>query len=293
MPSVLCFGETLWDILPTGPVPGGAPMNVALHLHQRGTPVHILSRVGQDDYGARLRAYLSERGLPLDGLQTDPQQPTGTVTVNDEDVSEISYEIHQPVAWDHIEADHTAQTLVREADWLVFGSLAARSAGTRATLQQLLPLARGKVFDVNFRPPHYGQDSVLPLLRAADLVKTNHHELAEIAGWLGLAGDLVTQAQGLRREMDLRGLIVTRGAQGALFCDAEGWYDFPGYRVTVADTIGSGDAFLAGFLHQYLQGAAPVAALDYGCALGALVASRAGANPVLTEEQISDFRGKA
>lgn len=265
-------------------------MNVALHLHQRGTPVHLLSRVGQDAYGARLRAYLAERGLPLDGLQTDPEQPTGTVTVNDADVSEISYEIHQPVAWDYIAADAAAQALVAGSDWLVFGSLVARSAASREALHTLLPLAGGKVFDVNFRPPHYSPDTVLPLLRAADIVKTNHHELAEIAGWLGLAGDLTAQAEGLRTALDLRALIVTRGAQGALCCEAAGISAFPGYRVEVVDTIGSGDAFLAGFLHRYLAGSPTPQALDYGCALGALVAAQAGANPLLTEARIELFR---
>ena len=48
MKSVICFGEVLWDILPTGQQPGGAPFNVAVHLHQLGQPVELISRVGDE-----------------------------------------------------------------------------------------------------------------------------------------------------------------------------------------------------------------------------------------------------
>ena len=46
-PIIACFGEILWDILPTGRQPGGAPFNVAVHLHQLGLPVRFISRGGQ------------------------------------------------------------------------------------------------------------------------------------------------------------------------------------------------------------------------------------------------------
>ncbi len=47
-----------------------------------------------------------------------------------------------------------------------------------------------------------------------------------------------------------------------------------GYKVQVADTIGSGDAFLAGFYSQHVSGALPDASLDFACRIGAFVASK-------------------
>ncbi len=68
MSAFLCFGEVLFDGLPTGPVVGGAPLNVALHLHQWGQSTHIASALGPDAHAETLRAFLTERGFPLAGL---------------------------------------------------------------------------------------------------------------------------------------------------------------------------------------------------------------------------------
>ena len=57
------------------------------------------------------------------------------------------------------------------------------------------------------------------------------------------------------------------------------FYVTPGYTVTVADTIGSGDAFLAGFLHQLLKGAGIEEALSFASAVGAFIATKSGACP--------------
>ncbi len=46
---VVCFGETLWDVLPDGKQPGGAPMNVAYHLGKLGKNPAVISRVGKDE----------------------------------------------------------------------------------------------------------------------------------------------------------------------------------------------------------------------------------------------------
>ncbi|MDB5205493.1 MAG: hypothetical protein JWR72_568, partial [Flavisolibacter sp.] len=55
---VVCFGEVLWDILPSGPLPGGAPMNVAYHLKKLGINPALITKVGRDDYGRKLTAIL-------------------------------------------------------------------------------------------------------------------------------------------------------------------------------------------------------------------------------------------
>ena len=62
-----------------------------------------------------------------------------------------------------------------------------------------------------------------------------------------------------------------------------------GYKVKVADTVGSGDSFLAGLLYQLFTGNSPQNAIDFACALGALVAQNEGANPKITKEEIEKF----
>ena len=75
--NVVCFGEILWDILQTGTVPGGAPMNVAYHLKKLGAAPALITRVGNDDWGKRLMALMSANDITTDYFQVDPTLETG------------------------------------------------------------------------------------------------------------------------------------------------------------------------------------------------------------------------
>lgn len=55
--EIVCFGETLWDLVPSGKMPGGAPMNVAVHLAYAGYHSCIISRVGHDIFGKELVSF--------------------------------------------------------------------------------------------------------------------------------------------------------------------------------------------------------------------------------------------
>jgi fructokinase len=281
--TVACFGEILWDVLPTGKQPGGAPFNVAVHLHQLSQPVRLISRVGADAWGNELRAFAEAQGLDSGLLQTDAVYPTGVVHANVADAYEVTYEIGQPVAWDYLEASAAAEAAVAAAAAFVFGTLAARQAGTRDTLFRLLDCTQFGVFDVNLRPPHYTRAVVEQLLASAKLVKMNHHELAEIGQWLGIEADETRALPALATRFGLQAVCVTKGAAGALLWTGGQLYHSPGVAVTVQDTIGSGDAFLAALLVGWLAGRAPQKMLDFACAAGALVATRQGATPAWAE----------
>ncbi|WP_375418786.1 carbohydrate kinase [uncultured Hymenobacter sp.] len=286
-PHAVCFGEALWDVLPAGRQPGGAPFNVAVHLHQLGQPARLISRVGDDDLGAELLAFLHERGLNTDFVPRDQTQPTGVVEANVGNRNEVTYNIVQPVAWDYIGYEERLRRLVAEADMLVFGSLAARSPATRETLYRLLPAARFRVFDVNLRPPHYAPEVVQHLLENSDLVKMNHHELTEILGWLGRGEADESALAWLAGRFELQAVCVTRGADGALLWTGGQLYRSPGVPVEVADTIGSGDAFLAALLVDWLAGQSPPQGLRRACAAGALVATQPGATPRISPADVA------
>lgn len=285
-PSVMCFGEALWDLLPDGPAPGGAPMNVALRLRQLGAEVALLSRVGRDELGQRLLDYLHSQGLDTCHVQIDEQQSTGTVQVDLSNPAEARYHIVQPSAWDFIAADEASAGRLKSCSAIVFGSLATRSNQSRETLLGLLNSPALKVFDVNLRPPFVDRDTIELLLRRCDWAKLNEHELAVIAGWCGIVGGVEEQIRRLAAHYRLHGVCVTEGGDGAtLFLKGE-FFTHPGFKVQVVDTVGSGDSFLATWLYFMLAGANPADALRRGCAMGAAVAASQGANPSIGRIQL-------
>lgn len=135
------------------------------------------------------------------------------------------------------------------------------------------------MLDINLRPPHYTRDLVIFLLERCDILKLNESELAQAGSWFNLPEGREAAVRALSRQFSIPTVIVTLGAAGATLLQQDQWYEHPGYQVTVADTIGSGDAFLAGFLSQTIAGAPPADALTFACAMGALVASYHGGCP--------------
>ena len=293
LPQIICFGEVLWDILPSGKLPGGAPMNVAIHLSYNGFAPLVISRVGNDDLGAELLEFLREKSILTQWIQTGQTHLTGVVKANISDKNEVTYKIVEPVAWDYIHYDEKVAKLVEESDMFIYGSLAARSHTTHETLLQYLKLAKYKVLDVNLRPPYYNPLLMKELLGFADVAKMNHQELEEIMGWYCVTGDEQEQMHFIKQEFQLQLLIVTRGDKGAAVLDDKGYTQHPGFAIEVEDTIGSGDAFLATFLTNYLKKESTEKALERACLLGAFVATQHGATPIYdpleVEKKAADF----
>ena len=264
-------------------------MNVAYQTNNLGMRSRMISRVGSDDLGLELRAFLQAKGVSTDLVQTDPTYPTGIVNVLLDEKGIPSYEIVQPAAWDHIELSATMLDTVQAADALVFGSLSCRSEQSRNTLLALLEKAPLRVFDVNLRQPFYTQALLEELLPKATLVKVNDIELDILANWYGMTGTESDQMAALRSKFGFDRIIVTKGEHGAACLSNAGYCSIPGVSVKVQDTIGSGDAFLSGFLSQYFAGANDQECLRFANAMGALTATKAGGTPSISQEEIQAF----
>jgi len=284
--SIVSYGEVLWDLLPSGKIAGGAPLNVAFHAKTFGLQASLVSRVGSDELGRELLLFLERKGIPIDMVQVDYTFSTGVVNVSLDAKGSPSYEIVTSVAWDHIHPTDEAKSAVSTADALVFGSLACRGNQTKKTLLELIELASLRVFDVNLRPPFFSKELIEELLLKANLVKMNDQELRIIAGWHHQLGTDTDKMKFIQGHYGLESLLVTAGADGAWFQNNQGLFYQAGYKVNVQDTIGSGDAFLGAFLSRYLTGAPPSECLDTACAAGAFVATKEGATPAYSPTEI-------
>ena len=277
--EIVCFGEVLWDILPSKTLPGGAPMNVAYHLKKLGNNPALITRVGIDDYGEKLVNLLSGSGLSVDNFQMDYSHPTGLVYAKTNDHNEVMYDIVHPSAWDFIQWHDGYEKLVEGAEYFVYGSLAARSNDARNTLYRLLDTDTTKVLDINLRPPHFNRSGIEYLLKKANILKVNIAELELITGWFGQLESIENRIEVIQEKFHIPKIIVTMGANGSVVNDKGHIYRHPGFKVKVVDTIGSGDSFLAGFLNQQLKSASAAQSLVFASALGALIATYPGACP--------------
>lgn len=289
--KIVCYGEVLWDIFPTKTKPGGAPMNVAYHLKKLGVESSIISRVCADEAGKKLLELLNEWGIPTVNCQIDQMHETGKVEAIASENNEMTYVIHQPVAWDYISSDPSYDKLVSSANAFVFGSLVTRNEISRDTLYRLLEKASYKVFDVNLRPPFYSVDTVKYLLEKCNLLKLNHSELDLIISWFHEQSDIEEESvRFLQKEFNIDEVIVTKGSKGATYYTSIESHSYPAFSITVQDTVGSGDSFLAAFLAKKVQNDTLETCMTYATALGAFVASHEGACPSYNIAQLIDFQ---
>ena len=290
-PFVVGLGELLWDEFPDGAGdtnrrPGGAPANVAFQCHQLGLAGRVASRVGDDPDGRELAAFLSEKGLQTDLIQTDAALPTGTVAVT-HGADGPEYEIRRPAAWDAIEATDALAAAVDGAAAVCFGSLAQRDRRSRRAIREVISVRDQRVlavFDVNLRQEFFTADVLNESLKRANVLKLNEAEVPVVAGLLGLPTDPALFLEAAADRWRLTAACVTRGADGCLVRIAGETAAVSSQPVTVADTVGAGDAFTAGLIFALLRHADAAASGAFANAVGGLVAGRDGAMPELRAE---------
>lgn len=283
--NVVIFGEMLWDCLPSGPVAGGAPMNVALNLHQLGLNSRLISAIGNDADGRNLLEFLNSFEIQTDLIQTNLEHETSRVLVDNSDPENIKYTIVSPVAWDFIHWNEEMDQAVEDADAFVFGSLGVRNTESLKTLLHLLRHPVLRIFDANLRPPFYDFEVIETLLGYADVLKINEDELEIFADYFKTEPTVESLCEYLDQHFPMEIICVTRGSKGALIYQKGVITEHSGYKVIVEDSIGSGDAFLSGFVKTYLDDKNPEEILDYACKLGAFVATQKGGTPRYSAER--------
>ncbi|WP_029010191.1 carbohydrate kinase family protein [Azospirillum halopraeferens] len=304
---ILSCGEALIDFLPapTGgaagyvPHPGGSPFNVAVGIARLGAPAGFLGGVSTDFFGDLLVGALARDGVDR-RFVVRSGAPTTLAFVSLPDGGEPRYAFYGTGAADRaLEAAALPADLgpVRAIHTGSF-SLAVEPVGT--ALGTLLARERGRRFlslDPNVRPAIIGDRDAFRrrldgLLGLVDLVKVSGADLdwldpglppeAVAERWLGLGPHLV---------------VVTGGAGGARAYRRGGSLAVAADPVTVVDTVGAGDAFMAGLLAGLHErgglgsgtlGAMPdaelAAVLRFANRVAALTCARPGADPPRRDE---------
>lgn len=271
--------------MPAGLFPGGAPFNVAYHLHQLGIDVKLISAVGRDRLGDELLRRLRQWGIDDAAIVRHHGLPTGNVIATVGAAGDAAYEITESVAWDQILVNEDAVRPAMSAAAVVFGSLAQRSPLNRAALERLLtvlPADALRVFDVNLRAPFDDIELVRRLANSANVLKLNAVEAARLVTGAGEEepGSEEPMARALAEHHDCATVCITCGGRGAGLLRQGTWYWEKGHKVDVVDTVGAGDAFLARLLAHLLAGdLSDAESLASATRHGEWVATQRGATP--------------
>ncbi|MBN2113682.1 MAG: carbohydrate kinase [Acidimicrobiia bacterium] len=241
----LACGEALIDEFPGRRVVAGAPLHVAAHLASMGWEAGVVARVGDDADGRAIRERLERAGVGASLLEVDPVLPTGTVAITLDPEGSPTFDIRRPAAWDALEGP----AVIPPHGVFYFGSPALRDPRCRNAVARLLTAGAIRLVDANLRPPDYDAACVRFCVTHADVFNLSSGELPEVTALLGVAAD--------PRALFAFGpqwICITRGAAGAELHHRDGRaWEVPGEPAEVVDTVGAGDAFLAGLADGLLH----------------------------------------
>ncbi|MCS6782168.1 MAG: carbohydrate kinase [Gloeomargarita sp. SKYBB_i_bin120] len=264
--AVLGYGFALWDLLADQlgvpreqvvswtPYPGGAGLNVACHLGRLGVPTALVSAVGQDPWGTQVLQVLQSYNVCTDYLQRLPY-PTRLVEVLRRQDGEREFAGFRPA---DCPAFADAFIAFQPPPWrpacLYIEGVVLAFPQSRATAFALVDWASQQevmtLVDVNWRPTLWTDEALARSVTQALVQRVQGVKLtADEAQWLFGTDD----PDVLHRQCpNLAVVLVTQGAQGCAYRVGSHSGHSPAFPVTAVDTTGAGDAFVAGWLHQWV-----------------------------------------
>ena len=284
---IVGIGEILWDMLPSGKVIGGAPANFAYHAQELGESSIVVSCIGNDELGREIISSLEKKDMPTEFLYIDKSHPTGVVSARINKEGKPSYLIQEEVAWDYIPTSTLMRELAFKSAAVCFGTAAQRSQLSRMTIQTFVGLMEQdsiRVFDINLRQNFYSQDVIETSLSLANVLKLNVNELSVVKKLLRLNGDEKKILNELSRKYSLNLIALTRGREGSILFTEGKTSNHEGHKINVEDTVGAGDAFVAGLVTGMLRGYELDDLHNKANRVASYICSKRGATPSLTNE---------
>lgn len=289
-PDVVTIGETMAALRLDGaaslsPVASlsvaGSEGNVAVGLARLGHRVRWVSAVGDDALGRLvMRAYAAE-GVDTSAVRIDPAAPTGILVSEQRlpGIARVDYHRSGSAGSSLTTADATSALKDLPRIVHVTGITPALSQEAAAAVQTAVSEARragARVsLDVNYRSrlwaPAAARAALVPLLSDVDVLIADPEELSVLVP----EGDEVSRVAQLH-EAGPSEVVIKRGAEGASASLEGEQVNRPARRVTAVDSIGAGDAFVAGYLSATLDGLDLGARLERANVAGAFAVSSTG-----------------
>ena len=269
--------------------PGGKGANQTVAAAKLGATVHMVGRIGGDDFGRALRANLCAAGADDTYVSTEEAAATGIAIIEVEDSGQNTIVV-APGANAHVtRADVDAARSIIAASQAVIAQLEI----PLNTVHYALAVAR-EAKALTILNPAPAQPLSTELLSLVDLLIPNETEATQLTGIDITDEASVEQAAQQLHERGARAVVVTLGERGALVLDEQGVRHISSFQVKAIDTTAAGDAFVGALATAYAARRDLDAALHEASAAGALAATRFGAQPSMpTRAELDEFLQQA
>lgn len=239
---------------------GGTESNVAIGLSRLGHKVRWVSALGNDPFGNMVAETISAEGVEV-VARRDPDRQTGLMVKTPSSGTErfVSY-YRAGSAASNLSPDDLPNSLISDAKLVhLTGVLPALSESTRRTsldvIQRSKQLNKTVSFDVNFRPALWSEARASLIAKEmasqADVVFGDKRELQL------LVDKPDTEDQEILRqvaELGPKQVMMKLAEDGAAALIDGEFYEQAAVKVSAVDTVGAGDAFVAGYLSALLDG---------------------------------------
>lgn len=303
---IIVAGEALIDMTPIPlegktaymPHPGGSPYNVAMGIGRLGEPVSFLGRISRDAFGQLLKRHIAASRVGLEYIREGDELTTLALVAPSESGEFFSFYCENTA--DRLLMPEDLPVALPEGVALHFGSISLLLEPTASTLELLMrreSRRRLLTLDPNVRPflIHNKDEYIERLygwLEQVDLVKVSQADLE----WLYPGESLESIALEWKKQGPVL-VIVTQGGSGAFAVGKGEAIRVAAPKITVADTVGAGDAFMSGTLtwlsrsnalsRAALEALTPeqlTSLLSFAVKIAAITCTRPGANPPWQEE---------
>lgn len=267
---------------------GGCAANVAVDLSKLGRNVGVVGCVGDDVFGQFVHESLNEAGVDTAHLLRTPETDTsGTLIINVE--GEDRRFVHAFGANAVFDGSELSDDLLSSAPLLYLGGYLLLPGLSVAVVTDAFARAQAAgvrtVLDVVVPEPTGLWQKLEPILPYTDLFLPNADEAKLITG----LDDPIAQAEQFHAA-GAKTVVITCGEEGAILVSDQTRLRSEVFRVPFIDGTGSGDAFVAGYIHGLLNNRSPDECLRLGSALGASCVGQTGATQgVFSREELEAF----
>ena len=290
------FGAILWDDIGAAGKPaniGGSVFNVIAHLKKLGGDGYMLSSIGDDSLGKITIEKLKQLGIHQDFISI-VSFPTCIIPVKFDGLGLPHYSTPDNVSWDQISVTNSKLKKMNDLQFacLIYGTLEQRSATSRKTLEKVFNSVsfRNKYIDLTLRGNFYSKKLLDNSMRQATILKMNEEEALEVKRLFNFSETKIDKMiKQFQNFFNSKVVIITLGRKGVIAVNQEEVIYKKTYKVDVVDTVGSGDAFSAGFLYKYLNGTSLEQACDFGNRLASVISSKKSSLPDYELSEIYDL----